>query len=131
METSYTWHPGARCVNPRWPLTPPILPDELFSSWLVRTAHAHGCLPSSLTGAVWPGSHAWSVDPDRAHPWANLDRLSGMSGLSSHQLLASTLWPVMQRLHPRPCSPTLNVLALDIAAGLPEPITCRGAHVLP
>ncbi|AGA76073.1 hypothetical protein CXG50_02330 [Pseudomonas plecoglossicida] len=102
METSYTWHPGARCVNPRWPLTPPILPDELFSSWLVRTAHAHGCLPSSLTGAVWPGSHAWSVDPDRAHPWANLDRLSGMSGLSSHQLLASTLWPVMQRLHPRP-----------------------------
>lgn len=100
METSYTWHPGARCLNPRWPLTSPILPDELFSSWLVRTAHAHGCLPNTLTSAVWPGSRAWSVDLDRAHRWARMDVLASFTGLSEQAISASTLWPIIQRLHP-------------------------------
>lgn len=104
MEASYTWHPGARCLNPRWPLTPPILPDELFSSWLVRTAFAHGCLPSTLTSAVWPGTRAWICDLDRAHSWANMDILAGMAGLSAKTLLASTLRPIIQLLHPNPVS---------------------------
>lgn len=102
MEASYTWHPGARCLNPRWPLTPPILPDELFSSWLVRTAHAHGCLPHTLTSVVWPGTNAWILDLDRVHSWANKEALASMTGLSAQDLLASTLWPIVQLLHPNP-----------------------------
>ncbi|EOG7777832.1 TniQ family protein [Pseudomonas aeruginosa] len=100
MEASYTWHPGACCLNARWPLTPSILPDEMFSSWLIRTAHAHGCSPNTLTGSVWPRSRAWSVDLDREHPWANLEALSSIVGLSTQAILASTLWQVMHCLHP-------------------------------
>jgi len=100
VEASYTWHPGARCLNPRWPLTPSILPDELFSSWLVRTALAHGCRPDTLTSAVWPGTRAWTRDLDRAHPWADLGALAGMTGFSASTLLASTLWPIVLLLHP-------------------------------
>lgn len=100
MEAPYTWHQGARCLNPRWPLTPSILIDELFSSWLVRTAHAHRCLPSTLTGIVWPGVQAWKVDLDRRHSWANMEVLSSLTGLKASSLLASTLWPIAQKLHP-------------------------------
>lgn len=102
MEASYTWHPGAHCLKPRWPLTPPILPDELFSSWLIRTAHAHGCSPSTLTASAWPKSHAWAVDLDRWHSWADFKALSGIVGMSPQTLLACTLWRVMSNLHPYP-----------------------------
>lgn len=102
MEASYTWHPGAHCLTPRWPLTPSILPDELFSSWLVRTAHAHGCEPRTLTSVVWPGTKAWAFDLDRLHPWANHEVLAAMTGLSALDILASTLWPIIQLLHPNP-----------------------------
>ncbi|PZE11142.1 hypothetical protein DMX10_22375 [Pseudomonas sp. 57B-090624] len=100
METSYTWHSGARCVDPRWPLTPTLLPDELLSSWLVRTALAHGCRPDTLTRVVWPGTRAWTCDLDRPHPWANLAALASMAGLSAEMLLATTLWPIVLMLHP-------------------------------
>ncbi|RPD94881.1 hypothetical protein EGN69_01465 [Pseudomonas monteilii] len=100
MEASYTWHPGAHCLKPRWPLTPPILPDELFSSWLIRTAHAHVCSPSTLTASAWPKSHAWAVDLDRWHSWADFKALSGIVGMSPQTLLACTLWRVMSNLHP-------------------------------
>lgn len=102
MEASYTWHPGARCLAPRWPLTPPILPDELFSSWLVRAARAHGCLPHTLTSVVWPGSRAWICDLDRVHPWTDREVLASVTGLSAQALLSSTLWPIVQLLHPNP-----------------------------
>jgi len=102
VEATYTWHPGARCLNPRWPLTPSILPDELFSSWLVRTALAHGCLPSTLTSAVWPGTRAWTCDLDRVHPWSNMGALGSMAGLSAQTLMASTLRPIIQLLYSNP-----------------------------
>lgn len=100
MEATYTWHQGASCLNPRWPLTPEILPDELFSSWLVRTAHAHRCLPRTLTSIVWPGVQAWKVDLDRKHHWANMEALASMTGVQAPSLLAATLWPIVQNLHP-------------------------------
>lgn len=100
MEATYTWHQGTRCLNPRWPLTPEMLPDELFSSWLVRTAHAHGCLPRTLTSIVWPGAQAWRVDLDRKHHWANMEALASTTGVQVPSLLAATLWPIIQNLHP-------------------------------
>lgn len=102
MEASYTWHPGACCLNPRWPLTPPMLPDELFSSWLVRTAHAHGCSPNTLTSAIWPGSRAWACDIDRQISEARIDALARVTGLSPQALAASTLWQPGRVLHPSP-----------------------------
>lgn len=117
MEASYTWHPGARCLAPRWPLTPSILPDELFSSWLLRTAHAHGCEPRTLTSIVWPGTQVWSVDLDRMHAWANLDVLAAMAGLSAQALLASTLWPIIQILSPNPAAQRSSLLPWILPLG--------------
>lgn len=117
MEASYTWHPGACCLTPRWPLTPSILPDELFSSWLVRTAHAHGCEPCTLTDIVWPGSNAWVSDLDRLHPWANREVLGAVTGLSAQDLLACTLWPAIQLLHPQPAVQRSSLLPWILPLG--------------
>lgn len=98
MGSSYTWHPGARGLRPRWPFTPPLLADELFSSWLARTALAHGCPPPSLTYAVWPRFRAWCRDLDRGPDQYQLRALAEVTGLSVQVLSASTLRPVAQSL---------------------------------
>lgn len=48
----------------RWPLYQPIRDDELFSSWLLRNALAHGCAPLAFCGALWPGIRMWTMDID-------------------------------------------------------------------
>lgn len=98
MGASYSWHSGARGLTPRWPLTPALLADELFSSWLVRTALAHGCPPLSLTCAVWPGFRAWSRDLDRGPNQCRLVALAEATGLSAQELLACTLTPAARSL---------------------------------
>lgn len=53
-------------------IAPQIYSDELFSSWLVRTAHCYGCDPIVLTGHIWPKWRAWTIDIDRN---LNVDQL--------------------------------------------------------
>lgn len=98
MGSPYSWHPGARCLAPHWPLSKPLLADELFSSWLVRTALAHGCSPSALTYAAWPGFRAWTRDLDRGPGQCRLMALAKTTGISVQELSASTLRPVAQSL---------------------------------
>lgn len=98
MGTSYSWHPGARGLTPRWPLTPPLLADELLSSWLVRTALSHGCSPTTLTSAAWPSFRAWSRDLDRGVAPDQLSVLAQATGLPVQQLTASTLKPIVESL---------------------------------
>ncbi|PMY41471.1 hypothetical protein C1Y35_07770 [Pseudomonas sp. GW456-L14] len=100
MEASYTWHPAAHGLNPRWPLTPQLLPDELFSSWLVRTALAHACTPETLTDNAWPKSRIWCIDLDRGLSESRLAVLAQLTGVSVADLTASTLLLVAHALHP-------------------------------
>lgn len=100
MEASYTWHPGACCLSSKWPLTPALLPDELFSSWLVRTAHAHRCKLDVLTCAIGAGPKVWHHDFDRGINALQLAALSSLAGIPSKALSASTLFPIAQSLHP-------------------------------
>ncbi len=99
MDASYTWHPASCGLNPRWPLTPQLLADELFSSWLVRTALVHACMPETLTEFAWPNSRIWCVDLDRGVGESRLSILARLTGLSSTDLAASTLLPVSRALH--------------------------------
>ena len=78
-----------------WPIPVRILPDELLSSWLIRCALAHGCDPLVLTGEIWPGWRAWTVDMDRGLSHAQLDVLQKMSGQSRRALIQATLDPTM------------------------------------
>lgn len=100
MEASYTWHPGAYCLNQRWPLTPALLPDELFSSWWVRTAHAHGCTLDVLTHAIGAGPKLRHHDLDRGVSEPHIEVLSRQAGISPQALSASTLFATALGLHP-------------------------------
>ncbi len=52
-----------------WPVHPHPLPNELLSSWLVRTAHANGAKVQSFTHSVFGSSHeVWNRDIDRLGP---------------------------------------------------------------
>lgn len=74
-------HPGSDPLTQQWPLVPPLLPDEILSSWLCRCALALGTDPIRFTAALWPGSRTWSCDFDRNPGDAQLLSLAASSGL--------------------------------------------------
>jgi hypothetical protein len=88
-------HPGNSTLTRRWPLVPPLLADEVLSSWLCRCALALGTDPVRFAAALWPGSRTWSRDFDRDPGDAQLLTLAGSSGLPladlEHAALGSTL----------------------------------------
>ena len=94
----YRWQAGASSLTALWPLVPPLLQDELISSWLVRCALAQGCGPLTLTGDVWPGLRFWCTDPDRYLTSARMVDLSRLSGMSADALQASTLIPLYRMM---------------------------------
>lgn len=66
-----------------WVRSVGVLPDESFSSWLVRAALAQGCDPLTLTGVVWPQYRAWTLDVDRGVDENRLALLSASSGVEA------------------------------------------------
>lgn len=91
MDARPLWHPKGDPVVPEWPLVPPLQEDEILSSWLVRSALAHGCDPLTLTGTVWPGKRFWTRDPDMKLSSEEAEKLSRYSGIQRNLLDASTL----------------------------------------
>jgi hypothetical protein len=79
-----------------WPINVKPLPDELLSSWLIRTSLANGSDPSSLAGAVWGSWRLWTVDIDRFTSIDKLAILSKVSGISIEQLKTMTLQPIIE-----------------------------------
>ncbi len=92
------WRARTYPVNAVWPFVPPLLEDEIISSWLVRTALKHGCEPLDLTNDIWPGFRIWCSDPDRSLSTDHLDALTRLSGMTTEALHASTLLPVHRAL---------------------------------
>lgn len=99
MAASYAWHPGSGSVNSRWPVSVPLLPDEIVSSWLVRAALAQGCDPLVLTGKVWPKWRIWTHDADRLHSDDRLEPLVPLSGITKKILGAASLYPIASRIY--------------------------------
>lgn len=65
-----------------WPAFVRPQPDELLSSWIVRTAHAHGIKVYTFGKLVWPDLPIWNRDIDRiATPiiWETMARKAGTS----------------------------------------------------
>lgn len=83
-----------------WAIHVPVLPDELFSTWLVRAALAQGCDPMHLTGALWPRWRAWTVDLDRGINEHRMAILAARSGVDALRLEAATLRPVLAAVAP-------------------------------
>jgi hypothetical protein len=51
-----------------FPYHPKPRPDELLSSWIVRTALGHGQRPHGFCSAVWPSTNVWTRDVDSLVP---------------------------------------------------------------
>ena len=99
MVETYSWHPGIDRVASRWAIPVPLLPDEIFSSWLVRAALTQGCDPLVLTGEVWPKWRVWTLDGDRTMPEERLKPLSRQSGISPETFRAAMLHTTACRIH--------------------------------
>ncbi|WP_440778804.1 TniQ family protein [Pseudomonas syringae] len=121
MDAPYSWHPGARCLAPRWPLTPNLLPDELFSSWLTRAALAHGCTLDTLTVVIRPHARPWHHDFDRGLSEPLLMATSRYAGLSTQTLTASTLQPIAKCINEPSCLNLYGAWPWFLVLG------CRGA----
>lgn len=83
-----------------WAIHVGLLPDELFSMWLVRAALAQGCDPMHLTGALWPRWRAWTVDLDRGINEHRMTILAARSGVDASRLEGATLRPVLAAVAP-------------------------------
>lgn len=96
MGPSYTWHPGTGRVAGRWPIPVALAPDELFSTWLIRTALAQGADPLSLTSSLWPQWRPLTLDLDRGIDDERLQKLAVASGVSVAALNAASLLPIVR-----------------------------------
>lgn len=90
-----------------WPLAPPILADEILSSWLIRAGLRHSCNALTLTGDLWPGWRYWCTDPDIYLDEPRLRRLSERSGVPTQAIRATLLCSDVDRIRGGP--PTLPV----------------------
>lgn len=98
MGTPHRWHPGTDRLRGRWPLSTPLLPDEIASSWLVRLAFVQGLDVLSLTGDLWPGWRCWTQDLDRGASEAHRRTLETASGLPTDAFRSATIGSVIERV---------------------------------
>jgi hypothetical protein len=55
------------------------LPDELLSSWLLRTINAYGAAPHRFCKSAFPEFDIWNRDIDRFAPWELLETIDRLS----------------------------------------------------
>ncbi|WP_083613208.1 TniQ family protein [Pseudomonas moraviensis] len=132
MDASYQcrWGPGASPVNAVWPLVPPLLRNEVISSWLMRCALAQGCDATTLTSEVWPRLRFWCSDPDRQLPLEQAHRLSRLSGVPPAALQAATLQPLYQTMTGTPSFPK-GVAPWFLCLGCRNRRRCGGLQYCP
>jgi hypothetical protein len=78
-------------ADERWPLRPPPLRGELFSSWLVRLARCYEMPVRAFCQMVWPGREIWRGDIDREIDDEALQFLSAKTGVTHAELFSMTL----------------------------------------
>lgn len=77
----------------------PLLPDEIISSWLVRSALTMGCTPMVLTAQVWPKWRIWTQDADRFFNDEMLDPICALSRIEKTTLKSASLFPIASRIY--------------------------------
>ena len=99
MDATYSWHQGADPLNTKWAFSIPLLPDELFSSWLLRAAFAQGCDPLSFTSSLWPKWRIWTFDVDRMLTDERQAVLSDVSGISPSSFSQALLQSILSKIY--------------------------------
>lgn len=98
MGTPYTWHPGSDRIGSSENSSIGLLPDEIFSSWLVRYSIFRGVDPHTFTGSIWRAWRPWCYDIDRAWSDEKLIMLSNASGIPVDELKAGLLQSIMLKM---------------------------------
>lgn len=84
-------HCQARVASRPWSIQLPSIPDELLSSYLARSAHAHGLHPMRFVAMYFPGRQVWTRDIDRQAPAGLQDEVARASGLTIDAVKTMTL----------------------------------------
>jgi hypothetical protein len=83
-----------------WGIPVPLLPGELFSTWLVRAAIKQGCDPLVLTSDIWPRWRTWTIDIDRCITLDRINILASVSGVAQDEIINATLGPTIKEIIP-------------------------------
>ncbi len=84
--------------NRPWLIKVPILPGEIFSSWLVRVAFAYGMDPLDLTYLLWGKWRVWTTDLDRSMDDCKLAVIKNANIVKCDSLYESFLYPVASQV---------------------------------
>ncbi len=82
-----------------WPVHPQPLPDELLSSWLIRSAKGNKQKLQNFTTLAVADLEVWWRDIDKSASLRLLLPLSFKSGVSVERLYRATLWSYAGRLY--------------------------------
>ena len=80
------------------PAHPKPYPDELFTSWLVRLAHANGLKVQTFCHLLFPNYEIWNRDIDRHTPDWLVNTLAEKTGCSTIRIKTTTLDSLQGRL---------------------------------
>jgi hypothetical protein len=99
------------------PAHPHQLPDELFTSWFVRTAHANGLKAQVLADRLYGKQCSfWARDQDKLAAPHILSAFAGIVGCSYEEVLAATLRPYEGTIYSshNPYGNTLWILPIGV-----------------
>lgn len=88
-------HCQARVTSRPWSIQLPPISNELLSSYLARSAHAHGLHPMRFVAMYFPGRQVWTRDIDRQAPAGFQDEVARASGLPIDAVKTMTLAPCL------------------------------------
>ena len=75
-----------------------LLPDELFSSWIVRAALKQGCDPLVLTGEVWGKWRILTIDADRINDETVFRSIAYVSGNTIENFKQNSLYSTASKI---------------------------------
>lgn len=87
--------------KPLWPIQTQIQPDELLSSWLIRTSLENGSDPMTWSWYFWGKWRAWTIDIDRKCEESKLAAIS-FNQFDQNTLRNATLTPYIEATLTKP-----------------------------
>lgn len=87
-------------LDPIWTFKRPIRQDEIFSSWLLRVARAHGAQLHTFCEISIGKQEIWTRDIDISAPSSLLQKCAKLSNESLEAVEETTLQQAVRRLHP-------------------------------
>lgn len=87
-------------LDPVWTFNRPIRQDEIFSSWLLRVARAHGAQLHTFCDISIGKQEIWTRDIDISAPSSFLQKCAKLSNESLEVVEETTLQQAVRRFHP-------------------------------